>query len=113
MAFWYTGKISEERIVPFLVTYRRSGPVPRINHGIIGKNKKPFLYPLDQRIMVSAGKVRSAHPLVEQGVSREKRAAAFKADAARSVSRGMYDLDTALSIIPVVFYDAPKEIYGL
>jgi len=29
------------------------------------------------------------------------------------VSRGMYDLDTALSIIPVVFHDAPKEIYGL
>jgi glucuronate isomerase len=29
------------------------------------------------------------------------------------VSRGMYDIDTALSIIPVIFYDAPKEIYGL
>ena len=29
------------------------------------------------------------------------------------VSRGMYDMDTALSIIPVVFHDAPKEIYGL
>jgi len=28
------------------------------------------------------------------------------------VNRGMYDLDTALSIIPVVFHDAPKEIYG-
>lgn len=29
------------------------------------------------------------------------------------VTRGMYDLDTALSIIPTVFHDAPKEIYGL
>lgn len=29
------------------------------------------------------------------------------------IARGMYDLDTALSIIPVVFHDAPKEIYGL
>jgi hypothetical protein len=29
------------------------------------------------------------------------------------VNRGMYDLDTALSIIPTVFHDAPKEIYGL
>jgi glucuronate isomerase len=29
------------------------------------------------------------------------------------VTRGMYDLDTALSIIPVIFHDAPKEIYGL
>jgi hypothetical protein len=28
------------------------------------------------------------------------------------VYRKMYDLDTALSIIPTVFYDAPKEIYG-
>jgi hypothetical protein len=28
------------------------------------------------------------------------------------ISRGMYDLDTALSLIPVIFYDAPKEIYG-
>jgi hypothetical protein len=29
------------------------------------------------------------------------------------VSRGMYDLDTALSVIPVIFHDAPKEIYGM
>ena len=29
------------------------------------------------------------------------------------VTRGLYDLDTALSIIPTVFHDAPKEIYGL
>jgi glucuronate isomerase len=29
------------------------------------------------------------------------------------VTRGMYDMDTALSIIPTVFHDAPKEIYGL
>ena len=29
------------------------------------------------------------------------------------VKRGMYDLDTALAIIPTVFHDAPKEIYGL
>jgi glucuronate isomerase len=29
------------------------------------------------------------------------------------VTRGMYNLDTALSIIPTVFHDAPKEIYGL
>jgi hypothetical protein len=29
------------------------------------------------------------------------------------VAKGWYDLDTALSIIPTVFYDAPKEIYGL
>jgi hypothetical protein len=29
------------------------------------------------------------------------------------VTRGMYDLDTALEIIPTVFHDAPKNIYGL
>jgi hypothetical protein len=29
------------------------------------------------------------------------------------VNRGMYDMDTALSIIPTVFHDAPKDIYGL
>ena len=29
------------------------------------------------------------------------------------VNRGMYDLDTALSIIPTIFHDAPKEIYGI
>lgn len=29
------------------------------------------------------------------------------------VNSGLYDLDTALSIIPTVFHDAPKEIYGL
>lgn len=29
------------------------------------------------------------------------------------VAKGWYDLDTALSIIPTVFHDAPKAIYGL
>ncbi len=29
------------------------------------------------------------------------------------VAKGWYDLDTALAIIPTVFYDAPKAIYGL
>lgn len=29
------------------------------------------------------------------------------------VAKGWYDLDTALSIIPTIFYDAPKAIYGL
>ena len=29
------------------------------------------------------------------------------------VGKGWYDLDTALSIIPTVFHDAPKAIYGL
>jgi len=29
------------------------------------------------------------------------------------VTKGWYDMDTALSIIPTVFYDAPKAIYGL
>jgi hypothetical protein len=32
---------------------------------------------------------------------------------AERVARGWYDLDTALGIIPVIFRDAPKEIYGL
>jgi hypothetical protein len=29
------------------------------------------------------------------------------------VSRDMYDMGTAMSIIPTVFHDAPKEIYRL
>jgi glucuronate isomerase len=29
------------------------------------------------------------------------------------VAKGWYDMDTALSIIPTIFYDAPKAIYGL
>ena len=32
---------------------------------------------------------------------------------AERVLRGLYDMDTALAIIPTVFHDAPKEIYGL
>jgi hypothetical protein len=29
------------------------------------------------------------------------------------VRKGWYDLDTALSIVPTIFHDAPKAIYGL
>jgi hypothetical protein len=29
------------------------------------------------------------------------------------VAKGWYDMDTALAIIPTIFYDAPKAIYGL